>query len=399
MRATHARHLDQIIEHTDVEPRPYQRRIISKTIDMFEGQHVNAGGDTEEATGSVMIESPTGSGKTIMALVAARIMQLKYPDLVVCWVSMRRNLLQQVRCENVNKGIHVQNFYPTSMFASNPRELVRARREGAKILMVMDECQHDAASSAAHLHNLLQPDWVIGMTATPFRSDSMKLCFSKVIQDAGIHQLIQDGFLSPYEHFTIPDWHPNTVADFYAADPHRWGRSLFYFLNIDRCWQLHRNFQRRGISSDVVVGSTSPDYREGQLRAFRSGEVDCLINCMMLTEGFDEPALGTVWVRDAGKGPTIQMAGRVFRQHPQTPVKNVVQSSNTRWPMIKTASPAQQYLWCGSWRSLKVNEHMNDMSHNARMAIATVNVEVPKWLKNRNKTRGRRWNPRMRRHY
>jgi superfamily II DNA or RNA helicase len=73
------------------------------------------------------------------------------------------------------------------------------------------------------LHNIIMPDFVLGMTATPFRTDSMKLCFSKVIKDAGIHQLIQDGYLSRYHHYTIPNWNPNTVAEFYAADPTRWG--------------------------------------------------------------------------------------------------------------------------------------------------------------------------------
>jgi len=383
--------IDAVIEGTLVEPRPYQRRIVSKTVDMFTGKYTNGAGELEPAVDSVMIESPTGSGKTIMALVAAKVLQSKYPDLVVGWVAMRRNLLNQVIGENVGKGINIDDFHPTSMFERRPPDLVRAREHGKKILLVIDEAQHDAANSCSHLHNIIQPDFVLGMTATPFRTDSMKLCFSKVIKDAGIHQLIQDGYLSKYHHYTIPDWNPETVADHYCADPERWGKSIFYFLTTDDCWRLHAILQSRGIVSDVVTGATSTSYREEQLDAFRAGEVPCLINCMVLTEGFDDPSLQTAWVRDSGKGPTMQMAGRAFRKCPGLSHKQVVQSKLTRWPMLRTAMPEEQYLWQeDSWRSLKVNPKLNEINNNARLAIAMTNVELPPWLVARNQKTSRR---------
>lgn len=382
--------IDTIIADTLVEPRPYQRRIVSKVLDMFLGKYENKAGEIEPAVDSVMIESPTGSGKTVMALVAAKVLQSEHKDLVVGWIAMRRNLLRQVETENIAKQINVKNFYPTSMFDQHPEALVEAREQGKKILLIIDEAQHDAASSCANLHNLIQPDYVLGMTATPFRTDSMKLCFSKVIKDAGIHQLIQDGYLSKYHHFTIPDWSPKTVAKFYAAEPERWGKSIFYFLTTGECWELHREFQKMGVKSDVVTGASSNVQREEQLEAFRNGEVPCLINCMVLTEGFDDPSLQTAWVRDSGKGPTMQMAGRAFRKFPGLSHKIVVQSNMTRWPMIKTAMPEQQYLWQEEWRSLKVNPDLEKINNNARFAIATTLVSMPKWLNEQNKANRRR---------
>jgi len=324
-------------------------------------------------------------------LIAAKVLQSQFPDLVVGWVAMRRNLLSQVSGENTGKGINIDNFHPTSMFERRPAELVQARQEGKKILLIIDEAQHDAANSCSHLHNIIQPDFVLGMTATPFRTDSMKLCFSKVIKDAGIHQLIQDGYLSRYHHYTIPDWNPTTVADHYAAEPERWGKSIFYFLTTDDCWKLHAELQSRGIVSDVVTGATSASFREEQLFAFREGDVPCLINCMVLTEGFDDPSLATAWVRDSGKGPTMQMAGRAFRKYPELPHKNVVQSKLTRWPMLRTAMPEEQYLWQEDmWRSLKVNPKLNEINNNARLAIAMTNVELPAWLVSRQEKQRRR---------
>jgi superfamily II DNA or RNA helicase len=388
--------IDAVIAETLVEPRPYQRRIVGNAINMFLGQYENKAGDVEPAVNSIMIESPTGSGKTVMALILAKTMQTQFPDLVVGWVAMRRNLLRQVEAENIAKRINVSNFHPTSMFENRPEELVKAREEGKKILLIIDEAQHDAASSCTHLHNLVKPDYVLGMTATPFRTDSMKLCFSKVIKDAGIHQLIQDGYLSQYHHFTIPDWRPETVAAFYAAEPERWGKSIFYFLTTDDCYETQRQLAKRGVVSDVVTGASNHSYREGQLEAFRKGEMPCLINCMVLTEGFDDPSLATAWVRDSGRGPTMQMAGRAFRKCAEVDYKMVVQSKQTRWPMIKTAMPSEQYLWQeDGWRTLRVNPQLDEINNNARLAIAMTEVSMPKWLADRqakNRLRRRRRN-------
>ena len=192
-----------VIKSTKVEPRPYQARIILKAFECFQGTHVNTLGAIEAAARSVIIESPTGSGKTVMALMICKALQAAHPDLVVGWVAMRRNLLSQAQRENIEQGIEVKNIHFVSMFEKYPRELMQAKSEGKKILLVVDEAQHDCANSMAHLHNIVNPQMILGMTATPFRTDKMKLCFDKVIKDAGIHTLIQDGYLSRFHHYTM----------------------------------------------------------------------------------------------------------------------------------------------------------------------------------------------------
>jgi superfamily II DNA or RNA helicase len=142
--------------------------------------------------------------------------------------------------------------------------------------------------------------------------------------------------------------------------------------------------------SDVVTGATTTNYREGQLDAFRTGQMPCLINCMVLTEGFDDPSLATAWVRDSGKGPTMQMAGRAFRKCANVPFKMVVQSKQTRWPMIKTAMPEEQYLWENEWRTLRINPELEKINNNARFAIAMTDVSLPPWLVERTQKRRRR---------
>jgi superfamily II DNA or RNA helicase len=111
---------------------------------------------------------------------------------------------------------------------------------------------------------------------------------------------------------------------------------------------------------------------------------------MKLTEGFDCPDIKTVWVRDSGKGTTTQMAGRVFRIHPDLPVKQVVQSKVTRWPCLKTAMPKIQYSYeNGEWMSLTINPKIDEMTHNSRRAIASAVVDIPAYILNK-QAKGRR---------
>lgn len=254
--------------------------------------------------------------------------------------------------------------------------------------ILIHNCQHDAASSMAHLHNVIQPTWILGLTATPFRCDRVKLCFDKVVKDAGIHQLIQDGYLSTYDHYTIPKWESPQLADFYCRDPLRWGKSIFFFHTVSECFALQNLLNQRGFASEVVTGTSD---RDAQLEAFRNGSVQILINCMVLTEGFNDPSLQTVWVRPSAKGLTIQMAGRVLRKCDGIEAKQIVQCQQTPHPFTKTAMYRQQYLWqSGEWRSLKANPLLNLCNENARRAIAQTEVRLPKYLKRKTGSRRRR---------
>lgn len=380
----------EIAAATKLQPRSYQFRIVQKTLDMFQGRYKNGTGETEVNARSVLIESPTGSGKTCMGWLAAKSLQVELEgqghDLVVGWVAMRRNLLSQAEGENRGKGINVRNANMISMFDKNPTALLDARKAGKKILMVVDEAQHDAASSMAHLHNEIEPDFILGLSATPFRTDRVKLCFDKVIKDAGIHQLIQDGFLSKYHHYTIPAWTPEVVVETYLRDPKRWGKSAMYFVSLEQCYAAQRLLRAAGIVCDVVTGDTDV---ENQLEAFRTGDIPVLINCMKLTEGWDEPSLQTAFVRDSGKGCTMQMSGRAFRKFDGLPFKQIVQSKQTKWPVLRTAMPEMQYIWQegSGWLSLTVNPKLNLINFNTRMAIASTEVELPTFITNRGKGR------------
>ena len=384
--------VQEILASTNLQAREYQERIVQKVVDMFLGRHTDMRGVLKPAHKSVMIESPTGSGKTSMALLAAKMMveevaQQGGKPLMIVWVAMRRNLLTQAYNEMLDKNINIENIHFISMFEKTPDCF--AERNKYQILMIVDESQHDAASSMVHLHTIFEPEYVLGMTATPFRTDRAKLCFDAIVKDAGIHQLIQAGYLSKYHHYTINDWSVDNVAKHYLLEPERWGRSVVYFLTHEECLKFASIIRSGGITIEVVTGSSDV---EAQLASFRKGNTQILVNCMKLTEGFNDPALRTAFVRDSGKGTTIQMAGRAFRKFPDVPYKQVVQSKDTDWVMHKTAMPAMQFQWSeGSWRSLTVNPRIEEISNICKMAIANTKVELPKFIgKEKKRVFGRR---------
>jgi len=358
----------ELLDLTDgleIEPRPYQRRITAKTVQLFLGEFQNPLGNLEPEANSIMVESPTGSGKTVMGLTIARYLQRRL-GYSVGWVAMRRNLLTQAEAENRRRGFDVEIKW-ISMFDKNPP---------AVDFMIVDEAQHDAAMSMANLHCMVCPQKVLGLTATPFRTDRIKLCFDKVIRDTGIHQLIQDGYLSRYHHYTIPAYTPQSVADCFLREPKRWGKSLIFFHRHQQCYDCRDLLAAQGVAVEVVTAKTN---REKQLADFAAGRVDVLINMSILTEGFDCPQLKTVFCRPSGKSCTIQMGGRAFRKHPDLPVKQIVQCKKTTHPMIKTALADEQYVWTDDgWRTLTMNREIEAISNAARRLIARTSVALPK---------------------
>jgi superfamily II DNA or RNA helicase len=334
---------------------------------MFAGRHVNRFGCLEPAVRSVLVESPTGSGKTVMGLLAAKVLQERH-GYRVGWVAMRRNLLAQAAEENARRGFGVE-MELISMFDKSPPKVD---------LLIVDEAQHDAAMSMGNLHSAIKPELTLGLSATPFRSDRVKLCFEKSISDAGIGQLIADGYLSRYHHYTIPAYTPESVAWFFSRDRQRWGKSLLFFHRYDQCLKCQRLLAVEGIHAEIVTGHTD---RERQLDDFAAGRTDVLINMAILTEGFDCPSLKTVFCRPSGKGCTVQMGGRVFRQHPELAFKQIVQCKETRHPFVKTAVADEQYVWLeGGWRTLKLNQQLGAISYNSLRLIASTRAELPEFV-------------------
>jgi superfamily II DNA or RNA helicase len=358
-----------------LESRPYQHNIVREAADMFIGNYVDRSNRRHDRYKSICVESPTGSGKTAIAFLVIKELRKTYPDLLVGWVAMRRNLLAQAKLEN-DKYFQLADIHYMSMFDHHPE--LAFERQGRPLLLCLDESHHDATDSMAHLHNVLKPEFNLGLTATPFRTDCVKLIFQATIKKCGIHQLIQDGYLSQYHQYTIEAYTPETVVETYLREPERWGKSVMYFLTREHADACTNMLNAAGIPTETVTADSD---RERQLAEFETGKLQVLTNMFVLCEGFNSPSLQTVFVRDSQRGPSVQMAGRVFRKYPGIQFKQVVQSKVTKWPIHRTAKPAEAFVWQdNSWRSHSLSSEIEKVVMSALITTSRITTSLPKFL-------------------
>jgi superfamily II DNA or RNA helicase len=337
--------------HPRIETRPYQLRIIAKNLDAWTTDN------PKHQHAHINTEAPVGSGKTAMALVANAIMQEKgYVD-VSTWSAMRRNLLKQVHDEAAQYQINLR-LITISMFDNDPPY---DQIQGQRVLHTDDESHHQAAASAVSLREGLQKRvtrlYTSGLSGTPWRSDGHKLAYSLVIRDASARQLIQDGYLSQFHYYHLPKWTPKNAIKLYTSDVDRWGRSIMFFHTVESVLKVVRGLKKAGIAAAQV----EPDQykRIDQLAEFKDGKYQVLVGCLTLTEGFNDPDLKTVFLRDSNKGVTIQMGGRALRKSRTHPFKQIVQAEKG-WCFTKYATPANQFLLRDNhWIDIAPNENVD----------------------------------------
>ncbi|MFA9479359.1 DEAD/DEAH box helicase [Phycisphaerales bacterium AB-hyl4] len=349
-----------------LEPRDYQQRIIEQAL-----------AAVDEGHRSILIESPTGSGKTIMAHLIAQALHRRY-GWRSGWTAMRRHLLHQAEADN-QRLIGFEPIRYFSLFEQNPPTDFE--------VLIEDEGHHAASDSSASVYAKVKPKLHLATTATPFRTDQLALCFSKVIRDAGLPQLIEAGYLSPYHQYIFDGpWTPDQLARLYLEQRRRWGQSVGYFLSLDECFRCARLLREGGVRCEVVHGHSEQDR---QIDAFNRGEVDVLLNVQVLTEGFNSPALKTVFARPASKGPTIQMVGRALRRHRDKPHAQVVQNTASVWPFTRIADPAAKFRYTeGRWPILQDRTPRLHAAHgNTLSAMASLDVALPRYLKRKRRRR------------
>ena len=315
------------------EQRQYQQDAVEACVAGF----------TDHARQSVMLESPVGSGKTYMALEAIHRLQEKTGRrFKVNWVAPRRHLLQQVM--EANRDLHRDNIHPVSLFERNPPE---------SDFVVLDEAHHEATQSCVLLYEKMHGQLTLGLSATPLRTDRMKLSFQETVTTCSIDRLIREGYLSPFHSYMLPNYGPQIAAECYLNDPEKWGKTLAFFHTVAECCAFQKKLIDGGYGCEVVTAESDKDR---QLEMFVSGKVKVIANVSMLTEGFDQPDVQSIFARDASRLPTIQMCGRGLRTSVKTGKEfcNIVQSCNTKY-LFEKVSPAKRAfrLMNGKWMALQ----------------------------------------------
>ena len=329
------------------EVRQYQQEAVAACLAGFAGR----------GCASVMLESPVGSGKTYMALETIHALQeLMGRKLKVDWVAPRRHLLRQVM--EANRELHQDNIRPVSLFEKTPPEAD---------FIVLDEAHHEATQSCVLLYEKMKCERVLGLSATPLRTDRMKLSFQETVTTCSIDRLIREGYLSPFHSYLLPHYGPQIVGECYMNAPEKWGKSLAFFPTVMECCQFQKVLAGFGVPCEVVTAESDKDR---QLEEFVAGKVKVIANVSMLTEGFDQPDVQTIFARDASRLPTIQMCGRGLRRAEGKTHCNVVQSAKTSY-LFERVTPAQKRfrLMNGQWMALQDGTEMIEKTLKLSLAL------------------------------
>lgn len=311
-----------------------------------------------------LISLPTGSGKTVIFAEFPRYFRMKRQMLVL---AHRAELLDQA-CDKIKQAnpdlkVEIEQADRTAdpesdvVIASVP---TLGRKDSSRLkdlnpdrffLIVVDEAHHAAAESYKRILKHLKlfdpntPKLLVGFTATPKRGDGVGLneVFQEIAYSRSLPEMIQAGYLSPVAGYRVEtDVDLSRVrtrmGDFVTAQlssavnveqrnsiiievfqKYLNGRqTLCFCVDVAHARNVAEEFNKRGIPAAAVSGDMDMNKRAGILADFSNGKINVVANCMVLTEGYDEPSVEGVILARPTKSSLLytQMIGRGTRLHP-----------------------------------------------------------------------------------
>jgi DNA repair protein RadD len=301
---------------------------------------------------AVLYVLPTGAGKTVVAsTIIERAAAIGWRVLVL---THRREILKQTSLKIsggsfehglIQAGLNLDLDHPIQI-ASIQTLWARCMRTD-KIplppadLIIIDEAHHIAAQTWRKIIEAYPNARRIGLTATPCRGDGRGLgnYFTKLIEGAQVSSLIRQKFLVPTIYYAPVDPDLRGVqtrqGDYVVAQladrmnrddligdiVSNWHKhaerrkTLVFCVDVAHSVHVKDEFVKAGVRAEHIDGSTPKPDRAAALARLASGETELISNCMVLTEGFDEPSIGCIMLARPTKqiGLFRQMAGRGLR--------------------------------------------------------------------------------------
>ncbi|MCB1335957.1 MAG: DUF3427 domain-containing protein [Maritimibacter sp.] len=206
--------------------------------------------------------------------------------------------------------------------------------------IVVDEFHHAAARTYQNLIEHFTPRFLLGLTATPDRTDGgdlLGLCGENLVYQCGLFDGIDRERLSPFHYFGVPDdvdyaqipWRsgqfdPTELEAAMATEARALnayeqfhkraqGPAIGFCVSKRHADYMAEFFRARGLRAVAVHSGEGSAPRASSLVALGKGEIDILFAVDMFNEGVDVPEIGAVmmlrptesaiiWLQQLGRG-------------------------------------------------------------------------------------------------
>lgn len=350
------------ITSLDVRPYGYQQEILEE----LEAQR------TVHGRWRNLVVMATGTGKTVVsALDYKRLRDAGTVDRIL-FIAHREELLVQ-SLSTFRHVLRQGDFGELYVGGQRPREwrhvfgsvqsltqLDLAELDPAHFdLVVVDEFHHAMASTYRRLLNHFAPRVLVGLTATPERTDGADVrewFDGSTAVELRLWEALEKGLLAPFQYFGLHDdvsldqvrWKRGRgydiaeLSNVYTGDDNRVRlilqavqdkienpstmRALGFCVSIQHAEFMAQRFTAAGISSQAITSQTPRDERAAALAALRDRTLNVLFTVDLFNEGLDIPTVDTVLFLRPTESATVflQQLGRGLRLAEDKPCLTVL---------------------------------------------------------------------------
>ena len=341
------------ISPIEIRLEPFQERLLEQIeLSRISGHHRN------------LLVSATGTGKTVMAAMDYARLSARLPRSRLLFVAHREEILAQSRATFAH-ALRDGNFGEFWVGGDRPKvfdhvfaSIQSLTASGVESIdpahfdvVIVDEFHHAAASSYERLLTRLQPVELLGLTATPERSDGMPVLHwfgDRIAAELRLWDAIDQHRLVPFSYFGVADnldlrdipWRRGTGYDVQQltkaiTGTEAWARAvvqqfrdrlvssegtraLGFCVSVDHAQYMARVFRDSGISATAVWANTPADERLRALKDLSEGRVKVVFSVDLFNEGIDVPSVNALMMLRPTESPLLflQQLGRGLRKSP-----------------------------------------------------------------------------------
>lgn len=298
--------------------RPYQEQVIDDTRQALKRHN------------SVLMQGPTGMGKTAITvyMMGRAADQGKRAYFLVHQNELLSQTSRALWRQQLEHGVIASGKARSSLPAqvASVQTLVRRMDQYKEPdLLIIDEAHRAAAKTYQTIIERWPNARVIGLTATPQRTDGKPLdvLFDTLVLGPTIRALMDEGYLCDYEIYAPPigidvSTVKRKMGDFDSKEleavvdkksitgdavahykTHASGkRCVVMCVSIKHAQHVAEQYLAAGVPAGVIEGTMTGQQRDAMLVDFSAGRLMVICNVQLLVEGVDIPAIEVVqWLR------------------------------------------------------------------------------------------------------